>query len=316
MKSSSHHIRVTRILVTGIVIGASLLTAGMTAVLATETKHEASGFLQKAEQWENKMSEAFRDAWKSLRGTGNDASVSTASIDLREHMNNYMVRLHLPNRDMNKVEVMLHEDILHIVAPATGKSGRYEETVTLAGADPNATLKIERREKDDMIVVTIPKSAATAEVNRSRVSPDPLLAPPSDRDRDFLGRMEKMNRDMDKIFEESFRDFRLMPEYKGIFDASRFGSAVDLKEAGSNYVVNAYLPDREIKDVNVTVEDRTLKIMAKAEMSTSQSDNGKGSAITRKEQFSQLLTLPGPVQADKMKIERKADMLTVTLPKA
>jgi len=98
-----------------------------------------------------------------------------------------------------------------------------------------------------------------------------------------------MNRDMDKIFEESFRDFRLMPEYKGVFDASRFGSAVDLKEAGSNYVVNAYLPDREIKDVNVTVEDRTLKIMAKAEESTGQSDSGKGSALIRKEQFTQML---------------------------
>jgi len=87
--------------------------------------------------------------------------------------------------------------------------------MTLAGVDPNAPLKIERREKDDMIVVNIPKGAATTEGDCSRLAPGLLLAPPSESDRDFLGRMEKMNREIDKIFAESFGEFRLMPEYKG-----------------------------------------------------------------------------------------------------
>ena len=80
-------------------------------------------------------------------------------------------------------------------------------------------------------------------------------------------------------------------------------------------MVHAYLPQHEIKDVNVTAEGRTLKIAAKAEESTGQPEHGNGFAFTRKEQFSQDLTLPGPVQAAKMKVERKAGMITVTLPK-
>jgi hypothetical protein len=37
--------------------------------------------------------------------------------------------------------------------------------------------------------------------------------------------------------------------------------------------------------------------------------------FSRKARYSQLLTLPGLVQANKMAVERKENMLVVTLPK-
>ena len=66
--------------------------------------------------------------------------------------------------------------------------------------------------------------------------------------------------------------------------------------------------------VNVSVEGQTLKIEAKAEESGEKQD--KGMIISRQAQYSQLLTLPGPVKVDKMKVDRKEGLLVVTLPKA
>ena len=83
-----------------------------------------------------------------------------------------------------------------------------------------------------------------------------------------VARMEKMRRDMDRAFEDAFREFRNTPEHKGFFDEPRFGSSLDLKEEGDNYVVRVYLPDRDVQNINVTVEDRTLKIEAKEEQTT------------------------------------------------
>jgi HSP20 family protein len=119
---------------------------------------------------------------------------------------------------------------------------------------------------------------------------------------------------MDRIFDDSFREFKNTPEHSSFFDEPRFGSSLDVKDEGNNYVVRAYLPDRNTKDVDVTVEGRTLRIGAKVEETTN--EKGKRAIITHKAQYSQILTLPGPVQADKMKVDKKEGMLIVTLPKA
>lgn len=124
-----------------------------------------------------------------------------------------------------------------------------------------------------------------------------------------------MHREMDRIFEDSFREFRTLPEHKGFFDRPRFGSSLDLQEEGDNYVVRAYLPDRDMANVNVTIENNTLlKIEAKSEDTNKKED--KGVVKSRQTHYAQVLTLPGPGQADKMKADKKEAMLVVTLPKA
>jgi hypothetical protein len=82
-----------------------------------------------------------------------------------------------------------------------------------------------------------------------------------------LGHMERMRREMDRIFDQAFAEFRSAPEFKEFFNQS----------------------EQKEKD---------------------------GMVFSQKAHYSQLLTLPGPVQADKMVVERKENMLVVTLPKA
>ena len=292
------------------------VTFMMTAGAAGEAAKDNKGFLDKMEQWQDKMSDKFRDTWKSLRGDSKEKSVATASVDLREDKDNYTLRLNLPDRDLEKVEIKLEGDTLRIVAPAGDKAGRYEQTLALAGVAADAQAKIERKPKDSMIVVSVPKSATVADGKPALTLPDPSLLPFSDWDRDIFARMEKMRREMDRTFEDAFHDFRNAPEHKGFFDEPRFGSTFDLKEEGDNYVVRAYLPDRDVQNINVTVEERTLKIEAKEQEITKKEGERGILHSTRKAAYSQLLTLPGPVQGDKMKVEKKEGMVVVTLPKA
>ncbi len=306
------------LLAAGLALSASFMMASpSSAIAAGEAKKDDKGFIEKMDQWQDKMSDRFRDTWKSLRGDDKGKSVATASVDLREDKDSYTLRLNLPDRDLEKVEIKLEGDTVRIVAPAGDKAGRYEQTVALAGVTSGAEPKIERKQKDSMIVVTVPKSSSVAADGKPSLTlPDPALLPFSDWDRDIFARMDKMRRDMDRVFEDAFREFRTAPEHKGFFDEPRFGSSVDLKEEGDNYVVRAYLPDRNVQNINVTVEDRTLKIEAKEEQTTKKEGEAGALHSTRKAAYSQILALPGPVQGDKMKVEKKEGMVVVTLPKA
>lgn len=313
-----------RLLAAGLA-GAIMLVAAPTAARAAdETKKDDSGFVEKMERWQDRMSDSFRDTWHKLwgdkkGGAMNEKSIATASVDLREQKDSYTVRLNLPNRDLNKVQVKLDGDTLRIVAPAEAKAGRYEQVVALTDVRAGAEPKIERKPNDNLIVVTVPKGGGAVAKNEPAMTlPDPSLLPLTDWDRDVFSRMEQMRRDMDRTFNEAFRDFRADPALKGFFDEPRFGSAVDLQEEGDSYVVRAYLPDREMKNINVTVEGQTLKVEAQEEESTKKEDKDKDAVLhsRRKAAYSQMLTLPGPVQSDKMKVEHKEGMVVVTLPKA
>ncbi len=314
MKTLTNH-RCAGWLAAELALSAIGLMTSPLAVAAGVEKKEDRGFIEKMEQWQDKMSDKFRDTWKSLRGENKEKSVATASVDLREDKDNYTLRLNLPDRDLEKVDIKLEGDTLRIVAPAGEKAGRYEQAVALAGVASDAQPKIERKQKDSLIVVTVPKSGSVADGKPSIMLPDPSLLPFSDWDRDIFGRMEKMRREMDRVFEDAFHDFRNAPEHKGFFDEPRFGSTFDLKEEGDNYVVRVYLPDRDMQNLNVTVEDRTLKIEAKEEEMTKNESNAGALHSSRKAAYSQLLTLPGPVQGENMKVEKKEGMLVVTLPK-
>ena len=311
MKNQTHYLHAP-----SLAAGLALMISSLSAVAASEAKKDDSGFLEKMEKWQDKMSDKFRDTWKGLRGDAKGKSVATASVDLREDKANYTVRLNLPDRDLEKVEITLDGDTLHIVAPAGDKAGRYEQSLILAGVDSGAVPKIERKQKDSLIVVTVPKSSTAADMKPSLTLPDPALLPFSDWDRDIIARMEKMRREMDRTFEDAFREFRNTPEHKGFFDEPRFGSSLDIKEEGDNYVVRVYLPDRDMEKVNVTLEDRALKIEAKDEETTKKEDKAGALHSTRKAAYSQLVTLPGPVQSEKMKVEKKEAMIVVTVPKA
>jgi HSP20 family molecular chaperone IbpA len=281
---------------------------------AVGDKEESAGFVDKMKQWQDKMSNTFRDAWEGWRGRKEEESVGAASMILREQRDKYILRLNLPNRDLNNVEIKLEGNSLHIAAPAEKKVAGYEQTINLSNIVADSKLQIDRRQKDNMIVVTVPKSPGLAEVRPPLRLPNPSAIPHGKTDRDIFARMENITQEIDRIVDESLKDLRLTPETEGFFDQPRFGSSLDLQEEGDHYVIRAYLPDRSMDNVNVMVEGQALKIEAKAEDKETQSDNGV--VKSHKAHFAQVVTLPSAVQAEKMKVDKQESMLVVTLPKA
>jgi len=308
--------RRARLLAISLALGAGLLTTTNNGALAQETNQTGTNsFSEKARSWQEKMSDAFRDTWRSLR-TDKEAksmtgsSLATASVDLREQEDSYVVRMNLPDRNLDKVQIGLDQGILTIDAPADGKTASYRQAITLSGIAPDAKPQIERKTADNLIVVTVPKAAAGKPSSQAPVVLLPTVLDPWDQD--VMRQMWLMQRQMDRVFDEAFAEFRSIPDFQGYFNQPRFGSSVDLQEQGDKYVVRAYLPDRSMENVNVTVKDRTLKIEAKAEKARTD----QGSQLSEKAYYSQFLALPGPVQIDKMTVDRKEGMLVVTLPKA
>lgn len=282
---------------------------------ATDDQSAASSFIQKMQEWEDEMTNRFHDTFRNLRAENKENSIGTASVDLREQPREYVVRLNLPGRDLSQVDCSLEGDSLHIVAPAEAGVGHYEQCIVLADAAPDAGLDIKRNQKDGVMVVTVPKESAPA--NRRLPPPgwrpSPLL-PLNDWDREMFDQMQKMQKDMDREFNDSFRAFRQEPGFKGFFDEPRFGSSIDMQEENGNYIVKAYLPNRDVQNVSVTVTNDTLKIEAKAQDNKEYGSSGPN--VIHEAEYSQAVTLPGPVNAGKMKVDRKEGMLVITLPKA
>jgi HSP20 family molecular chaperone IbpA len=160
----------------------------------------SSTFTDKMRDWQEEMSQAFHDTWKDLWQNKSAKSlsgslISTASMDLREQPDNYTVRLNLPNRNLDKVDVKITGGTLHIVAPAEGNASLYEQDVKLADVAADAKPVIERKQDENLIVVTVPKAGGQA-------APAPReITSSDDWDRDVLDQMSRMQREMNQIFD-------------------------------------------------------------------------------------------------------------------
>jgi HSP20 family molecular chaperone IbpA len=303
--------------VCGVCLIVSLIGIWHTASAAESSPGSGSGLLAPLKQWQEKMSEAFRDGFKSFSGGESANAKSAVSADLREQNDSYMLRLNLPNRTLENVEVSLEGSRLRIVAPEEGNAKRYEQTITLSDLPADAKARVERKPQDNLIVVTIPKSILPSNTATLQPRRSEDLGPVFRRDRDIMDSMDRMRRDMDRIFDDSFKAFRYLPGYSGWFDEYLFSSTYEVAEEGNNYIVRVYLPDRTMDDVNVKVEGQILHIDAKAEETgTDSKDRSRAGTKVHRAAYAQRVTLPGPVDAPKLKVERKDDMLVVTVPKA
>ncbi len=322
MKTSALILREGRQL--AIAVGVFMLATATLARAADGGPTSSDPFIQKMKQWQDDMSQLFHNTWLGLGQDKNAANpgqstVATASVDLREQQDGYTVRLNLPSRDLTKVEINLTGNTLHIVAPADGKVGRYEQNIQLDGVAPKSAPQIERKQNDNLIVINVPKAPDVADTKPAALPAAPLAGWDA-WDRDVLEQMDRMQRDMDSIFNQAFAEYHNQPGFGGVFNQARFDSSFEVQEEGNKYVVRAYLPARDMNNVNVSIEGQILKIEAKSEDTPSGANSAQnekdGAIVSRKALYSQLLTLPGPVQADKMTVDRKENMLVVTLPKA
>lgn len=91
--------------------------------------------------------------------------------------------------------------------------------------------------------------------------------------------------------------------------------AVDIFETENNLVLKADVPDVELKDIDIQLENGTLTIKGERKFEQSKKDGGYHRVERSYGSFARYFTLPDTVDSEKVAADYKNGVLTVTLPK-
>jgi HSP20 family protein len=91
--------------------------------------------------------------------------------------------------------------------------------------------------------------------------------------------------------------------------------AVDILETDNELVVKADLPDVDMNDIHVEIENGTLTLKGERKFEKEQKDLGYHRIERSYGSFARYFSLPDTVEPDKVKADYKNGVLTVTLPK-
>ena len=270
-------------------------------------------------QMQEKMSQHFHKAWSGMKEAmpgSKGAELADASMDLREQNDSYVMRLHLPERDIKSVEVNITDGrVLRVSAPASGAAGAYEQSVTLDMLVPGAKPEIEKRPDEGLVIIRIAKTPSEKKTTPEEATPPAKDLPESidPWDMRMIEHMRRMSRKMDDMFHEKADETSHRHDSRHWFDRRSFDSAYDLRDEGEQYVVRVYMPERSMEQVKVAVRDQKLMIDAVAEKCCLKKD-GK-MMMRHMSQYSQTISLPGPVDSGRVVTERKKGMLLIRIPK-
>jgi HSP20 family molecular chaperone IbpA len=257
------------------------------------------------------MNSIFADTFDSF-GDWFDRSSLASSTDVRENKDDYVVRAYVPDSKTSKINATVENNALHIIAAGQQKensatqSERYEQIISLPGPVQRDKMQIER--KEDFFVITLPKATAAIAATASKASPS--VSPMSGfagLDQLVIDRMTRMQGRMQQIFQDAFPN-----DTTSSFNLLQFGSAVNVDEQNDRYIVHFYLPDKDLKNVDVNLKNGELRLTA----SETEKDQERGMRSVQSGRYEQLITLPGPVKESGMKVDRKNGTIVVTLPKA
>src|SRR5512140_2568964 len=91
--------------------------------------------------------------------------------------------------------------------------------------------------------------------------------------------------------------------------------AVDILETDNELVVKADLPDVDMKDIQVEIENGTLTLKGERKFEKEEKETGYHRIERSYGSFARYFSLPDTVEPDKVKADYKNGVLTVTLPK-
>lgn len=127
--------------------------------------------------------------------------------------------------------------------------------------------------------------------------------------------IQKMQKEMGSIFERFHQKMMKDDMFSKFTFSFPSTPAMDLVDEGDSYVLKADMPGAEKHKIDITVEDRILKI--EAETSKDKKEEGKG--YLKQERFTssyvRIITLPKDANVKKFESEYKDGVLKITIPK-
>jgi HSP20 family protein len=130
--------------------------------------------------------------------------------------------------------------------------------------------------------------------------------------------IQRMQREMDRMFNDAFNRFNHSPDFQHLYRQQVFSPDIDLNDEGDQYVVLVDLPGAEESDISVNLEDQHLTITGKQDYEKQDMDS-YGNRVYRERRsgtFKRSITLPEPVKQSGMQTKLDNGVLTVTIPKA
>src|ERR1051325_695366 len=113
-----------------------------------------------------------------------------------------------------------------------------------------------------------------------------------------------------RMFEDAFS--RLLSEPR---TGRSWSPAVDIFETENELVLKADVPDVDLKDIDVRVENQTLTISGERQFQQNQNSNGYHRIERNYGSFVRSFSVPHTVDTEKVAAEYKDDVLTISLPK-
>jgi HSP20 family protein len=123
----------------------------------------------------------------------------------------------------------------------------------------------------------------------------------------LLMKPEPFSREVDRLFDSFFGQTER--------DARRWVPPMDLVEADDHFVLKADLPGLTEADVNIEVQDGTLRISGERQAEHEQRERGWYRIERSFGSFARALTLPDGVDPDSIQAEFKQGVLEVRIPK-
>lgn len=124
-----------------------------------------------------------------------------------------------------------------------------------------------------------------------------------------------LHRDVNRLFDDVFRDFETRLSGSGRFSPLAFTwPSVELSETDRHITVTAEVPGLEEKDIDVLLDDGVLTLRGEKRSETE--DNGRQFSERYYGRFERRIPLGFEVEEDQVTAAFKNGLLTVTLPKS
>jgi len=134
---------------------------------------------------------------------------------------------------------------------------------------------------------------------------------------DPYAEIQRMQREMDRMFNESFRRFDSSPEFQHLFREGMISPKLDVSEDDDKYTIQVNLPGSDESSVDVKLDGQQLTIQG-AQNYEQQNRDAQGNIIFRERRsgsFKRSFTLPEPVDEKGMKTDINNGVLTIIIPK-
>lgn len=156
-----------------------------------------------------------------------------------------------------------------------------------------------------------------AQIKKPKIIPPGL--PQSKLDEDIFSdqnwnpyeEMQRMQNEMQQVFGDSFSRFHLNSPSGGYSKVPD----LDLQEKSDSYIATLNVPGADESSLNVKLDGQVLHISMKTEHTEDTDNAGFKHRERFSGEFNRVLTLPKPVESDKMKTDYHNGVLTITIPK-